>query len=142
MPSNSTPIYPKDVINWRVRLASEVSPRAIANVLPIRLGSAGINGAIIHSITATPLGNNTASTLRIYSQKANASTYELVLEANLPAITTASDTAALTPTAVELPLLLPAPNRGLHLEPGETLYAALGVVIAAGVNVFVRGGNY
>lgn len=142
MPANTTPIYPKDVINWRIKLAAEVTPRAIANTFPIRLGSAGINGAILHSITATPLGNNTASTLRIYSQKANSSTYELVLEANLPAITTASDTAALTPIVVDLPTLLPNTNKGLHLEAGETLYASLGVAIAAGVNVFIRGGNY
>jgi hypothetical protein len=142
MPASTTPIYPNSVIHWRTKLVGEVSPRAIANTFPIKLGTAGINGAIIHSISATPLGNNTASLLRLYSQKANGNAYELEIETNLPAITTASETAALTPVVVDLPLLLPNTNKGLHLEPGETLYAALSVAVAAGINVFVRGGNY
>ncbi len=141
MPASTTPIYPNSIIHWRRKLTGEVLPRTLTNQNPTLIGTAGKNGAIIHGITVQHLGNNTATVLRIYSQRDGAG-YDLELELTLPATTTATETAALAPVAMTLPDSAVSGNKALHLEPGESLYVGLGTAIASGINVFIRGGNY
>lgn len=146
MPASTQPIYVNSVIHWRKRLAgTEVVPRVPTTTAPILIGSAGDFGAMIHGIDVQHLGNSVATVLRIYTQPKSQTGYDLELEMDLPAITTASESAGITRVVVNgLPAIISnnLQNRALHLGPGESLYVALGTAIASGINVFVRGGNY
>ena len=150
--ANTQPIYPRDIIHWRQPLKDEVVPRIPTTQVPVLVGTAGDNGAIIHNISVMPLGNNIATVVRLFTQSAiNAinstslqSNYHLELELSIPATSGASDTAALTPLGFTLPSILPSGNgnKALHLVGGESLFAALGTAIATGLILYVRGGNY
>lgn len=144
MVANTQPRYPEDVIHWRKKLISEVVPRVPTTQTPLKIGTAGDNGSIIHSIEVVHLGNNIATVVRVFSQPATQTSYDLELELTLPAVTTASEVAALDRVVFNLPLILPAngSNKALHLEAGESLYVALGTAIASGIFVYVRGGHY
>ncbi len=139
---NTQPIYPGEVLRWKATVASQTVPRVPTVQVPVKLGTAGENGAIIHRIDCQHLGNNIATVVRLYSQMAGAVAYNLELELDLTAVTTANETNAIAPVAFTLPSILPAGNTGLHLASGESLYIALGTAIASGIIVTARGGNY
>jgi len=146
MAANTQPIYVESVIHWRKKLAgTEVVPRTPTTTAPILVGSAGDFGAMIHGIDVQHLGNNVATVLRVYTQPKSQTAYDLEFEIDLAAVTTASESVGISKvTFANLPTIVSGTlqNRALHLEPGESLYIALGTVIASGINVFIRGGNY
>ena len=146
--ANTTPIYPHEIIKWRVKLTNEITARDITTETPILLGTAGENGAIIHSIEILPLGDNVASSVFFFTHKPdevdsqNNNFYFLEIDQSIVAVAGATATAALTKTVVDLPQILPSPQKALHLSPGESLYVALGAAVTSGVIVKVVGGNY
>jgi hypothetical protein len=142
MPANVQPIYPKDIIRWKTTLTNQVVPRSITTQTPILLGTAGENGAIIHAIDVRHLGDNVQSVARLWIKFAGDTAYYLENELSLAAISGSTNDVAIAPIPFTLPAILPNGNTGLHLEPGESLYAGLGTAIANGVVVSVRGGDY
>lgn len=139
---NTTPIYPKDIIQWKAKLVAQVVPRNITTETPVLLGTAGDYGALIHSIDVRHLGDNVATVVRLWSKFALEADYYLENELSLSQISSSTNAAAIAPVAFTLPAILPNGNTGLHLEPGESLYCALGTAVAAGVIIAVRGGDY
>lgn len=142
MAVNTLPIFPVRSFNWRCKLTNHVLPRDVTTQVPVVLGTAGANGSLIHSITVRHLGNNTATVVRLYHKNDFETGYSLLTEVSCPAITTGGDTAAVEGVSIPLFDMLPSPNKGLHLAPGATLYAGLGVAIATGVQVYAIGGDY
>jgi hypothetical protein len=140
--ANVSPIYPREIIRWRSKLLAQVVPRTITTETPILLGVAGDNGSIIHNITVLHLGDNVATVVRLWSSQSDETDYFLENELSLVDTTSTTNTAAIAPVAFVLPAILPNGNTGMHLAPGESLYGALGVAIASGVIIIVRGGDY
>lgn len=139
---NVQPIYPKDIINWKARLTTQVTPRVITTETPVLLGTVGVNGALIHNIIVQHLGDNVATVLRLYTREAGETNYFLEAELSLTAVTSSTNAAAIASVPVVLPAILPSGNTGLHLAPSVSLFASIGTAIASGVNVIVRGGDY
>lgn len=139
---NTTPIYPRTPIRWRVKLAMEVVPREVTTQTPILLGTAGSNGSIIHSVDVHHLGDNVATAIRLWTQQSDEDGYFLDNELSLTAISGSTNAAAIAPVLFTLPAILPSGNTGFHLTSGESLYCGLGTAIASGVIVIVRGGDY
>ena len=142
MAANTTPIFPLTPINWHAKLTNSVTPRDISTQVPVLLGTAGKNGALIHTVFAAHLGNNVGSVARIYCKGESDTGYSLLMELTLPAITAASETTGLDPVKFVLPDILPNGNKGLHLAPGASLYLGLGTAIASGIHIWALGGNY
>lgn len=146
--ANVQPIYPRTIFSWAVPLKSEVCPMIITNQVPQLVGNGGQNGALIHGIEVQSLGVNTGTNLRLYTQPLNSGGYTSTPSVNLnyfplcqvPLFAQPSTEA----TNVSIPLysILPTGNKGLHLAPGETLYAALSDAIEVGLVLRVRGGWY
>ncbi|MBW4685133.1 MAG: hypothetical protein KME40_08535 [Komarekiella atlantica HA4396-MV6] len=129
---NTQPVYPHEVIRWRVKLLEQVVPRNIKTQTPVLLGDAGDNGSIIHSIDVHHLGDNVATVVRLWTQQAEEDTdYFLENEVTLPAVSATSNVAAVAPITFTLLSILPSPNTGLHLAPGKSLFCALGTAIAS-----------
>jgi hypothetical protein len=142
MAANTVPIFPLIPINWKAKLTNQTTPRDITTQVPVTLGTSGKNGSLIHTIFVQHLGNNIASVVRLYHRGSSDTVYSLISELTLPAITAASETAAVDPIRFVLPDILPAGNKGLHLAPGASLFLGLGSAIASGVQVHVLGGDY
>lgn len=139
---NTQPIYPRLPIHWKKKLTNQVCPREITTQQPILIGTIGNNGALIHGIELIHLGTNPASTLRLYTQKEGETGYMLEFETTLAATSVTTEDAATITVPVVLLDILPNPAKGLHLEGGTQLYAAVGVALTAGAILRVRGGNY
>lgn len=139
---NTQPVYPREIIRWRAKLLLQVVPRAITTETPILLGAAGDNGSIIHSIDVRHLGDNVATVVRLWTQQTDDTDYFLENELSLTAVSGSTNATAIPPVSFTLPAILPNGNTGMHLAPGESLFAALGTAIANGVIVIVRGGDY
>lgn len=142
MAANTQPIFPLIPINARAILKGQITPREITTQTPVSLLTMGKNGGLIHSIFIQPLGNNVASTLRLYHKGESDTGYSLLSEVTLAAITAASETAALDPIKFVLPDILPNSNKGLHLAAGASLFVGLGTAIASGVQVYAIGGEF
>lgn len=142
MAANTQPIFPLTPINARATLKGQVTPREITTQTPVTLFTTDKNGAMIHAIFVQHLGNNVGSVVRLYHKSESDTGYALLSEVTLPAITAASETAALDPVKFTLPDILPSGNKGLHLAPGSSLYLGLGTAIASGVQVYAIGGAY
>lgn len=139
---NTQPVYPREIIRWRTKLLLQVVPRTITTETPVLLGVAGDNGSIIHNIDVHHLGDNVATVVRLWTQQSDETGYLLENELSLTATTSTTNAAAIAPVAFTLPAILPSGNTGMHLAPGESLFAALGTAVASGVIVIVRGGDY
>lgn len=142
MAANTLPIFPLTPIAWRDKLTNQVTPRDITTQVPIEFGIAGKNGTLIHNIFVQHLGANVATVLRLYHKGETDTSYFLLGELTLPAISSAVETAGLDVIKFSLPDILPAGNKGLHLAPNASLYLGLGTAIASGINVWAIGGNY
>jgi len=142
MPANTQPIYPNTIIQWRATLINQVVPRIITTQSPVKLGTAGDFGAIIHSIDVQPLGDNVATTVRIYTLESPETTPILQDELSIPGQSGSNDATSISRLTFSLPDILPLGNKGLHLSSGMAVYCALGTAIATGLIVRVRGGNY
>lgn len=143
MAANTTPIYTKYPFHWRIQLVDQLAPRKLTTETPILLGTAGDYGALIWGIQATPLGDNVATVIRIYSKQATDTDYHFLFEEAVAETTGSTEAAKLVNTDFVLPdIAVVANSKGLHLESGESLYAALGTAVATGFNLFIRGGNY
>lgn len=107
----------------------------------VLLFTAGANGSRIDEIKALPLGTNAASTLRLFINNGSANTTStnntLEFDVALPA-TTISEILGQT----EIVLRQPNDNRPLILPSGYKIYAIVGVTMAIGWNVSVKGGDY
>ncbi len=151
MATNTQPSFIKSPLLWMVTLTNEVVNRSPGAAVPVLLGTAGASGSLIESIQAYPLGDNTASPLRIFLKPSTNSNYILLAETSLTTVSGSGNTSAIAnyPIEIQLPRILspasqtPAtPNRGLRLPAGYALYAALGTAVAAGAIVTVTGGDY
>ncbi len=149
MATNTQPSFIKSPLLWMVTLTNEVVNRSPGAAVPVLLGAAGVSGSLIESIQVYPLGDITASPLRIFL-KTPTPNYVLLAETSLTAVSGSGNTSAIAgyPIEVQLPRILspasqtPAtPNRGLRLPAGYALYAALGTAVA-GVIVAATGGDY
>lgn len=147
MAINKQPIYPGRIKTPRVAVADSVAPRIITTQTPVTLydGSSNEYGALVTRLHLVHLGVNALTTVRFYTKLMTANQYHLVLETATES-SNATDTVANAPVIVELPPIHPnngwPDNRGLRLEPGESLYVALGSTVAAGINVFAEVGEY
>lgn len=139
---NTTPIYPRDIFTWKAVLTNQVVPRTIITQTPVTLGEAGDNGSLIHTIYCRHLGDNVQTVARLWIKRTNDTLYFLENELTLTATSSTTNDAAIAPVPFTLPAILPSGNTGLHLEPGEILYCALGTSVAAGVIITARGGDY
>lgn len=145
---NKAPIYPIEPIKWRKKLSNQIVAREVTTETPVLLGTAGANGSLIDSIEVLHLGDNVGTTLRFYTQKTdevdtdNNSLYYLEIEQSLSAVSSSTNASAISKVNIELPAILPSPQKGLRLTSSEKLYCALGTAIVSGVIVKISGGNY
>lgn len=144
---SAQPSYPSTFNKGRARLISQVAPRIIGTETPIQLyDGTSNNGAFISQLTLQQLGDNVATTIRFYSQISTSETYDLLIEHGTTAVSGASDASAISLEEVTLPVVSPKnavpENRGIRLEPGESLYCALGIAVATGINVFAEIQEY
>lgn len=155
---NTTPIYVKDVINWRARLTTQVVGRKPTVESPVLLGAFGDFGGLLWSIRAVPLGANVATTLLIHGAPAGSTSpasLSLLFEAQLPTIYdpavayvpvgTNSYTNTPTPIEISLPRIYSRnteESRGLVRTTGFSIYASLSTAVAGGWDILVEGGNY
>ena len=142
MAANTQPLFTVTPINAKATLKGQIAPREITTQTPVTLLTVGKNGALIHTIFVQQLGNNVASVARLYYKGESDTGYALLSELTLPAITAASETAALDPIKFVLPDILPNGNKGLHLAAGSSLFLGLGTAIASGVQVYAIGGEF
>jgi len=159
---NTQPIYTNTIINWDVRLTTQVTDRVLTTTPPEFIGTFGTFGGIIWNIRAVPLGNNAPTTLRIFGARTAdsvISSYSLLFEVALPRIVSdvnasgldlvgtnvATDVHALSDVEVPLPRIYSRnteESRGLVREGGYSLYASLGVAVASGWDLHLEGGEY
>ena len=146
---NTQPIYTKEPFIWTTRLTSQVTPRILTTATtPTYLDSVGSNGGVIWSILAVPLGNNVASTLRLFGRSEDATAltdYRLMAEMNLPLIEESVAGIALPSLEVPMPRIYTrdsSESRGFVCPGGFGLAVALGVEVASGWDIIVTGGNY
>lgn len=99
--------------------------------------TAGANGSYVQRLIARPVGNNTASVLRVFinngSTNATVANNILIAELTLPTVTGSGQTAALQSNELNLNFALPA---------GYKINVTLGTTVAAGVVVSVIAGDY
>lgn len=148
MTTRTQPSYPSSIKKPRARLKAQVTPREITTQTPVLLydGSDNVYGAVITQGNITHLGNNVATVVRLYSKLANSAVYDLLIETTVTATTSTNDTTAIATVPIELFNISPnnaiPNNKGFRIEPGESIYVALGTAIAAGVNVFLEVQEY
>ncbi|MBE9207741.1 hypothetical protein IQ244_14680 [Nostoc sp. LEGE 06077] len=65
--ANTQPIYPREIIRWKTKLAAQVFLHNITTETPILLGTAGDNGSIIHGTDVHHLGDNIAIVVRLWT---------------------------------------------------------------------------
>lgn len=135
--SNTQPVYPREVIQWKVKLTNQVTPREVTTQVPVLVGQAGGNGSIIHAIDVRSLGGNVATKVFLYVLASGDTVY--YYEDEVSVSTTVGGEARVL---FDLPPILPSGNKGLHLESGASLYCGLETTVAAGLILTVRGGNY
>lgn len=101
------------------------------------IASAAIpNGARVTSITALALATVTATELQLYSSPDNGTTFKFLKSILMAAYTVAQTTAQ---TQIDFGYADAAP---LFLKAGESLYVAIGVALATGIQVRAHGGAY
>lgn len=151
MPINTKPVLIKDPILWTANLTNQVVNRSPGSSVPILLGTAGANGSLIESVSAFALGDNVASTLRVFLKTTSNSNYTPILEKSLTAVSGSGNTASITGYPIEMDLvkvLTPiatdasTPHKALRLPAGYSLYVALGTAIASGIIIVATGGDY
>ncbi len=140
MAANTQPIFPPVPFNWKANLKSQIIPREIGSQVPNAWHGRQKSDALIPTIFVQHLGANTATVVRLYHSDGTG--YALLSELTLPAITTATEGAAIDPVKFVLPDMLPTGNTGLHLAPAASLSVGLGTAIASGIQVWALGGNY
>jgi hypothetical protein len=92
------------------------------------LVTAGADGAIVTSLTATPRGTVTASSLVLFLSKDSGTTLHLIGSALMGA-QTVSTTAGITSTSFSIV----SETTPIRLEAGDRLYAGSQVALAAGI---------
>lgn len=147
MAINKQPVYPARIKHPRAVLKDGIAPRKPITQNPITLydGTSNEYGALITRIHIQHLGINAATTVRFYSKLRSGTTYDLVLEAETSNNNDA-DNVANAYQVIELPPIHPnngwPDNRGLRIEPGESIHVALGDAVATGLIVFAEVGEY
>lgn len=142
---NTQPIYPRRVFVWKKILISDVIVgKKITTQNPILLGTAGVNGSIIHNIQVKHVGVNPATTVKLFTKQIDDTVYYIENELNITAATASPTEVASPAFDFTLPKILPASatNTALHLAPECGLFAALTVSATDGLLVTVRGGDY
>jgi len=148
MTIRAQPSYPSSIKKPRARLEDQTTPRRITTQTPVLLydGSNNVYGAVITQGNITHLGNNVATVVRLYSKLANSSTYDLLVETTVDATSGSSNDTAIDSVSIKLFNISPnnaSPNnKGVRIEPGESIYVSLGTAIDNGVNVFLEVQEY
>ena len=123
MASNTQPIYPAKVIGAEVAFSTANTNRdgtgTIATLYTATAASSNGVGAIVQSITVCATGTTTAGMIRLYRH--NGTTFFLIREIAVSAITPAASTKAWT-----IPTSEGADSNGrlilnLFLEPGDSI---------------------
>lgn len=146
--TRTQPSYPSVAKKPRARLKAQVAPREITVQTPVLLydGTSNTNGAVVTQGNITRLGDNVATVVRLYSKLANSTTYDLLVETTVAVSSASTESVAIATVPIELFNISPnnatPNNKGFRIEPGESIYVALGTAIAAGVNVFLEVQEY
>lgn len=148
MAINTRPPYPGAVKKPRAFLKTQVTPRLITTESPVLLynGTSNSYGAVITSLMAQHAGDNIATVVRLYSKLSSSTAYDLLLEHATTLVTGSDDLSAITLEEIQLPAMHPGnawpDNRGFRVEPGESLYVALGTAVATGLTIFAEVQEY
>ncbi|WP_282361234.1 hypothetical protein [Pseudomonas sp. PS01300] len=95
----------------------------------VLLATGGANGSIVFAVSAMPRATVTASSLALFRVKsATPTVFNLIASALMPAYTLAATTEIPSTAFSKV-----SPTTPILLEPGEMLYAASQVALAAGI---------
>lgn len=126
MASNTQPIYPAKVIGAEVSIATANTNRdgtgTIGTLYSAVAASSGGQGAIVQSITCVATGTTTAGMVRLYRH--NGSTYFLIREIAVSAITPSATVKAFTIPTSEGADVNGRLTLNLLLEPGDSIRAS------------------
>lgn len=144
MPANTTPIFPlTPKTSWGKVTAANTATDGTGTT--VEVFAAGTNGARIDQIKVRALGTNVATVLRLFVNNgltpATAANNSLIHETTIAA-TTLTQTAALVDNDITISKGSDVVPPIQALPPGYKIYASVGTVIAAGLQVTVSGGDY
>ncbi len=138
MSANASPIFSKvGDVQWptTVIATANTAKDGTGTVLTVFTADA-TNGGFVRSISACPIGTNTASVLRVFvnngSTNATAGNNSYFKDFSLPA-TTLTEVAG--QTILDIPI-------GIALPPGFKLNCTIGTTVAAGWALTGVGGKY
>lgn len=135
MPANAQPIFPAtpNVGSGKV-LAANTAVDGTGTLVTVF--TAGLNGAIVDSVSIVHLGSNVATVLRLFVK--DGANYDLFFEKTI-----ATNALSQTAESVQYDVLFNGTDRKrLTIPANVQLVACVGTAIAAGIQVTCFGGDY